>query len=133
MIKVTFPDGTTELRCETSPCRHGDEYAPFFAGGLPSGAAARDYARVHNLARCARGTNVDLWRLDPSEPGEPLSGRWEVAYVETVDEQIARVEKERDAALALAKAAEELFVCAACGGRNRTENRITYEAPEETP
>lgn len=101
-----------------------------FEFGLPTWTPAFGYASVHYLARCARGTNVNLWRLNPYVKGEPLTGSWQTAYVETVTEQIERIEGERDAALALAKAAEDLFVCAACGGRNRTENRITYEAPE---
>lgn len=113
MIKVTFEDGTSELRPENCPHRHTlpDYYEGLFRAGLPATwEAAVGYAAIHSARRCGRGGNTVLvWRLNPAAPGEALTGAWRSCRIETVDEQIARLEGELAAERAGAESANKAW------------------------
>lgn len=101
-ILVTFEDGTTELRASNAPFRHQiphyDEH--LFRDGLPTWAQMRGY--VHRFDNCGRAGNwVFVWRIVGCNPlTGALLGEWQRARVETVDEQLERLTRERDAAKA---------------------------------
>ena len=106
-ILVTFPDGTTELRAPESAClssigdsrlRHPSEerwylyfpedHRPFSFCGM-SVFRLRDVRGVWSTAR--------VWRLTGhTEEPYTLTGEWQKVQIETVDEQIARLTRERD-------------------------------------
>ncbi len=107
-ILVTFPDGTTEPRAADSAClyslfdppsRHPSEerwYLYFPDEARPLSFLARPVATIRDV----RGAHdVYVWRLTGEADGA-LTGEWQAVHVETVDEQIARLTRERDAAVA---------------------------------
>ena len=111
-ILVTYPDGTTELRAGNFPVRHpGQNYHPDLFGALGdtllgsiadrrAWERATLYTATHSpRERCGRGSHRLVWRITGGRPeGESLTGEWQMAYVELVDEQLARLTRERDAA-----------------------------------
>lgn len=110
-IQIRFSDGVTEERDADSPAiydlfdpvlRHPSEerwYLWFPDSDRPLSFCGRS---VHALATL-RGGYAMVWRFT-SGPTEPLAGEWQSAYVETREEQIERLTRERDAAEGKAKA-----------------------------
>ncbi len=91
-IEVTFADGTKELRSAESPCYPDHPLAP----NIPAGFWPLTFATVGRL----RGGVAWLWReTGPRVEGVPLTGEWVRGRVETQEEQIDRLTRERDAAL----------------------------------
>ncbi len=111
-ILVTFPDGTTELRAADSAClssigdatnvRHPSEerwYLYFPEDRRPFSFCGMSVFRLRDV----RGvwSTARVWRITGQDDAtKALTGEWQSARVETVDEQIARLTRERDAALA---------------------------------
>ncbi len=105
-ILVTFPDGTSELRAPDSAClwslfdppsRHPSEerwYLYFPDEARPLSFLARPVAMVRDV----RGAHdVYVWRLTGhTEEPYTLTGEWQAVHVETVDEQLSRLTRERD-------------------------------------
>lgn len=113
-ILIRFEDGTTDLRPSNCPHRHSipyyDDHKTLFRAGLPTWEQLRGY--VHTFDFCGRsGQPVYVWRITGGMgEGEALTGEWRRAMAETVEEQIARLTQERDAALArLARASTFAF------------------------
>lgn len=117
-ILVTFPDGTTELRAANSLCVLDFESpprAPHMAkhadieGWCLDGRVARQIGHV-------RGSPFSWsWRLTGhTEEPYTLTGEWQKVQIETVDEQIERLTRERDTEKERADAAEWRWTEAAC-------------------
>ena len=95
MIRVTFPDGTTEERPATSPALLNPDN--------PADIHARDPRKVGpsqlGFLRDLTGTgNVFVWCLTGEADGA-LTGEWRKCHAETSAEQIERLTRERDAAV----------------------------------
>lgn len=118
-ILVTYPDGTTELRAANSLCVLDFESpprAPHVAkhadieGWCLDGRIARQIGHV-------RGSPFSwAWRLTGhTEEPYTLTGEWQSARIETVDEQIERLTRERDTEQGRAAARQlwwSVLVCA---------------------
>lgn len=121
-IQVTFEDGTTEMRAAWSPilwrgrndgtdrCTPPDlsqilfSFAWYEAGRVAWGHACRgDTRKEHcatsvDLSTCRGIGNRHVWRITGQDAiTKALTGEWVHAYVETADEQIERLARERDA------------------------------------
>lgn len=112
-ILVTFPDGTTELRAADSAClyslfdpppRHPSEerwYLYFPDAAHPFSFCARP---VVTLVEVRGAADVYVWRIAGQDAvTKALTGEWQRAQIETVDQQIERLTRERDVARALAR------------------------------
>lgn len=123
-ILVTFPDGTTELRAANSPCAISDSplaWTPINVtdidplsvelddktdpglwvvtdrGGPLYLSRGRCGARTYQLRAWRGFESVDVWRITGQDAvTKALTGEWQSCRVETVDEQIARLTRERD-------------------------------------
>lgn len=104
-ILVTYEDGTTEERDADSPCianifeprlRHPSEerwYLYFPDAHPPLSFCAHSVRALRDW----RGEAL-VWRITGQDPEtKALIGLWEACRVETVDEQIERLARERDA------------------------------------
>lgn len=96
MIRCTFPDGTTEERPATGPA--------LLNPVDPLDIHARDPRKVGpsqlGFLRDLTGTgNVWIWCLTGEAAGA-LTGEWRKCHAETSAEQIERLTRERDAAIA---------------------------------
>lgn len=109
MIKVTFADGTSDMRPEWSPCiqSFGSD-----AGDLPRAPHLAAYADIGGL--CIDGRSIREistvrfplvfgrfhWRITGQDTTtKALTGEWQEGHVESHDEQVVRLTSERDAAL----------------------------------
>lgn len=114
-VLITFLDGTTELRPEWTPC-----IMAFGRDMLPRAPHLAAYANLSD-GLCIDGRTPSpissvrfplvfgryQWRITGQDIAtKTLIGEWCEAHVETTDEQIERLTRERDAALARAVAAE---------------------------
>lgn len=120
MIRMYFDDGTHEdrpanspvlyrLRRTTDPATLPDlrdvvQLRPWYEGGPAWNLVCRGDQTLDECARAApaaewRGEAVHAWRITGQDPEtKALTGGWVPCRVETVDEQIARLTCERDAA-----------------------------------
>lgn len=111
-VLVRFEDGTTELRGSNSPALISTSAPPWTPRDVREVRPEESYnpkaywldtpgpwlGRAHGLWTW-RGSYVLLWRITGGrDKGKPLTGEWQSARVETVDEQIARLTRERDEA-----------------------------------
>lgn len=105
-ILVTFEDGTTELRAAESPYLSSIDLPPRSPSeerwylppyeGAPLSFCGRP---VREIGQARGFLMVYVWRITGGwGEGEPLTGEWQSCRVETVDEQIARLTRERDEA-----------------------------------
>lgn len=105
-ILVTYPDGTTELRAADSAClyslfdpptRHPNEerwYLYFPDAAHPLSFCART---VFPIDRGRGASGFYAWRITGQDDAtKALTGEWQSAQIETVDEQIERLTRERD-------------------------------------
>lgn len=105
-ILITYADGATEQRPGDSAClatifepppKHPSEerwYLYFPGEALPLSFCAITVRPIESV-RAFR--NVYVWRLTGhTEEPYTLTGEWQSCNVETVDEQIARLTRERD-------------------------------------
>jgi hypothetical protein len=97
-VLVRFEDGVVELRSANCPFRHKipDYDEALFESGLPTWEKLGRY--VHTFDNCGRtGRPVYVWRITGGRgKGDTLTGEWQRATVETVEQQIARLTTERD-------------------------------------
>jgi len=133
-VLITFEDGSTELRPANSPCVLADEpvtWTPVNVididdlptddsdpglwvvtdkGGPLRFSRNRRGARTSQLRAWRGFSTVLVWRIVACELlTGALCGEWQSATVETVDEQIARLTRERDAAVrAIGEAAKTM-------------------------
>lgn len=143
-ILVTFEDGATELRAANSPCVLTDnpiEWTPDNVvdfdslsaeilndprdpglwvvtdrGGPLNLSHDRIGARTSQLRAWCGFKSVHVWRITGGRgKKEPLVGEWQSCRVETVEEQIARLTQERDAAIAALQMYQD---AAGYGGRD---------------
>jgi len=105
-ILVTFDDGTTELRAANSPAlvqpanMHDVTSLGYRRIGPIALASTRDVCSQMPL---------HVWRITGGlGKGEPLTGEWCHCKVETVEEQIARLTRERDAVITQRDEAREV-------------------------
>lgn len=109
-IRITFDDDSTELRDRQLPCVWSDAplRRPFeerwylYFPATPESPANWSFCgfTIRNIAAC-RGRRVWVWcETGTRVEGQPLTGEWRRARVETVEEQIGRLTRERDEARA---------------------------------
>lgn len=101
-ILVTFPDGTTELRAANSPAG-SDVYGWPPAATYETDACDRGWYIAGDLypelVDWRGDRDAHVWRITGQDAvTKALTGEWQSCTVETVDEQIARLTRERDAA-----------------------------------
>ena len=99
MIRVTFPDGTTEERPATSPALLNPDNPADIHARDPRKVAPSDLGFLRDFT--ATGS-VYVWCLTGDNGA--LTGEWRRCRAETSAEQIERLTRERDGARAVAAA-----------------------------
>lgn len=97
-ILVTYEDGTTELRAANSYVHWADAWRLKACGITRQDRVAAGRGRYLKLSEERNRREVTVWRITGGrDKGEPLTGEWAACRVESVDEQIARLTRKRDA------------------------------------
>lgn len=98
-ILVRFEDGTTEERPECGFVHHWDVERLRRSGVDFTPGEYKSALKSRQMVADVRGRRVAVWRITgQSAETKAITGEWQRCYVETTDEQIERLTRERDAA-----------------------------------